>query len=956
MELVLIVILTFFLIRLSNRINTCELALKKLKKQQLGEPLPKPPASPRECANEKEEIPPQWPQYTPQTTLSFAESSEINSKVQPQTAPFIRKPRPPSPLFLTLRDNWMGIFGSLALIMGAVFFGLTSKIMQLPQARVALLFAGSFLFFWFSRVIKKNQQLVLPSGWLRSIGGAIILFATVGAGGIPGLQFIHNPIYALAFLCLGIGINLTLAFTTTLQTVASLHVILSLLAFCIVPQELLILPLGALVAVIGLLASWRSKWDMHLLFIIIAYACFNTVWSLSASYVSYGHDLAIGCSTVVALLAAAIHYSKKYAQPQFEPLPLCAHLSNWILFIWNISYHVHWTKVTPFILSIIALAGFIMAYQAKKRGIQWLYRTDTILAQLLALSAIASLYIYTFKMSDLGILLLIESIAFCAACRFQKEQFLLRVGYGLQSVICFLSLTIFFMEIGSTQNNMINLRIAFMAVLCWSFFEYLVSKKKWPIDDPSFIFSGDKVILKPVSLTALFGMACFMTMVLVSWRSPLTQVVTLIGMGFMAYRRKHQEDQTKNITQMGYLVFLHLISFGGFLLSLLVPSARILTYLWLNMTCLAILDAWLIFNDMLNFKLWQKNITASIVYALGLLLGGLAYLLTKEISLLIPGILFLGLSLIFLETGRFAPKALCLSKSMTETGLALLVGFLIRFVMVHLQIDPIWHGVSIRWITEAFGLISLFYWIKYFPEDIFKNKGSFLIETSLAYLTLCVFIEFPDSFRPVIWAAGAISLLLGVRKVKWPKRLLAYSWIYFVASIVHVACVTGTLTMPSLFFLERYYLPVMLSVICQFTYVFLIYQNHGKIEALGQDYWPSSFITLLCRQRDFTILLPVFLGIACLFLFNFEKTILTILWNGLTCLYLCVGLLIKSKRTIQIAMAAIVLCALRLMIFDLRQADPALRALIFIGVGILMLGISMLYKKFKHRIEAQDAI
>ena len=53
-------------------------------------------------------------------------------------------------------------------------------------------------------------------------------------------------------------------------------------------------------------------------------------------------------------------------------------------------------------------------------------------------------------------------------------------------------------------------------------------------------------------------------------------------------------------------------------------------------------------------------------------------------------------------------------------------------------------------------------------------------------------------------------------------------------------------------------------------------------------------------------------------------------------------------------MIALALCSGRLIVFDLMQSDLAIRALVFIGVGGLMLGISALYKKYKHRIESNE--
>ena len=192
--------------------------------------------------------------------------------------------------------------------------------------------------------IKRLEKWSLLCGWLRSIAGAVILFATLGAGGIEGLKFIQNPYYALVFLCVGVAVNMLLACTIAVQTVASMHVILSIVAFCIVPQAMILLPLGALVAIIGLITAYRSKWDLHLLLIVIAFACLNIVWTDSLVQSPSMHYLAIACSVVVGLAGGAIHYSKKYQSPHFEALPLVAHISNWMLLIGNLWLHAQFFR------------------------------------------------------------------------------------------------------------------------------------------------------------------------------------------------------------------------------------------------------------------------------------------------------------------------------------------------------------------------------------------------------------------------------------------------------------------------------------------------------------------------------------------------------------------------------------------------------------------------------------
>lgn len=972
-----LLILFIYCLKLADRVRECELHLKYLKKallserqqtiqEQLPDAAPIPPKPPEISEALKiEEIPPSIATCEPPVKA-------IETKIETKEAKPILPPKQ-SMLFGILKENWMGVFGSFALVIGAVFFGLTSKIMQLPEARVGILILFSLLFLGASQKIKGLEKWSLLCGWLRSIAGAVILFATLGAGGIEGLKFIQSPFYALAFLSIGIAVNLLLACTTAVQAVASLHVILSIIAFCIVPQTMILLPLGALVATIGLITAYRSKWDLHLLLIVIAFACLNTVWTYSLAQSPSMHYLAIACSVVVGMIGGAIHYSKKYQSPHFEALPLVAHISNWLLLIWNLSLHAQFFKGTPFVLAAIAMGGFFLANHAKKEGIRWLYHTDTFLSQLLALAAIASLSILAINPLDLCILLLLETILFNRICIMQKEEFLLRVGYGMQSVICLMTLSMIPIAMGKVPGGdkfPIYLRMGLLTAICWGF--HLVgTAKKWTIDDLRFFVGGEKDLAKPYSMTAIFGTLFFLCIYLFGFQLLTIQSTILLVAAALGYWRKYNEDQSWNLSFITSLVFIHFLNWGMMLLMLLDLKSPSEIFSRVDFAGLALLDILLIFGNFLQFKLWNKNISKLLVYALSLQIACCTYVYTREISQFLPSIFFLVYSLIALETSRYIPKRLSFSEdlkqgiaeSFTRVGLALLLGFFIRFVTVNLRVDLIGNAINHRWFTEVFALLTFFYWIAFFPEKTSgkstRTAGRLLIDASLGLMTLCMLKETPQGCTSIVWVAASIGLLIGTIDYHLPKRLAVYSWIYFIASIAQVVLFKSPLSMPNLPLDERFQFFGWLAIILQFCYAFVVCRKQSGIERIADAHSTDisgAFIRSIYGQWYLTVLFPVFLGIAFLLAFDFEKAILTVLWVGLTFIYLCVGLLIKSKRSIQIAMFALLFCSLRLIIFDLVQTDLAIRALVFIGVGALMLGMSVLYKKFKHRIEAHEGI
>jgi hypothetical protein len=50
-----------------------------------------------------------------------------------------------------------------------------------------------------------------------------------------------------------------------------------------------------------------------------------------------------------------------------------------------------------------------------------------------------------------------------------------------------------------------------------------------------------------------------------------------------------------------------------------------------------------------------------------------------------------------------------------------------------------------------------------------------------------------------------------------------------------------------------------------------------------------------------------------------------------------------------VALLALAACLMRLLVVDMAEADLGLRGLVFVGVGLLMLAMNALYKRFEDR-------
>ncbi len=291
-------------------------------------------------------------------------------------------------------ENWTGVLGSMIMVMGISFLGIYTALKMAPFYRFVMLVIVAGVFgglYFFLRRRPKWRQL---SSWLRSSGGAVFLFACVGAGGIPGLQWAESAMMALILLVAGVAVNSYLAYSGGTQVFASLHVLLSLIALAIAPANAITLVVASIVTLIGIAITYREQWEYHLLLTIGLFFAFHLYWYLEMGASAIGGTTAnpAGILTVLAVGVAAllVHYREVYSTELFARVPFMVHFFNWAFLGFGLYLHSTGSKWKPLIIAAGAVASFVLARLARARGIRWLYVTDTLVAQAIALIALAT--------------------------------------------------------------------------------------------------------------------------------------------------------------------------------------------------------------------------------------------------------------------------------------------------------------------------------------------------------------------------------------------------------------------------------------------------------------------------------------------------------------------------------------------------------------------------------------
>ena len=104
-------------------------------------------------------------------------------------------------------------------------------------------------------------------------------------------------------------------------------------------------------------------------------------------------------------------------------------------------------------------------------------------------------------------------------------------------------------------------------------------------------------------------------------------------------------------------------------------------------------------------------------------------------------------------------------------------------------------------------------------------------------------------------------------------------------------------------------------------------------------------------QLETWLLYPAFGALAVLLIQSFDRSVLTVLLMLQVVAVFSGSLALRRQDLRYAALAGLLACMARLLFFDLRQSGTITRAVVFILMGLLLLGMNALYARFKSRFE-----
>ncbi len=823
-----------------------------------------------------------------------------------------------------LIEHWTGIVGVLVVVAGITFLAINLALRLQPFDRFLLLLAAAALLAAPSLLAGRWPAWKALADWMRSGAGALVLFDCAASSGMPGLglQWLDQPLPALALLSVAIGVNLALAAAASSETLAALHVILNLLPLAIVPASSFSLLLASGVTLIGQLLPRKRPWYGERLGIGLTFGLFFWNWCNvlgSAAEEPGQRTLAIGIALVVFGAGALLPLRQQAGDTGDSPLAWLVQLLNWggLALVLLLLPQQLFVRVLG--LALAALAALLLGLRARRLGWIALGRSQQLIAQSLILASMQSLDPLLPDALLLALAVLVESALFLRLAIRQSDPLLRRIGWALAAGSGGW-LLLAGLEAGSSLQASSVMLIAGGASL----------KLERDLIDAKI----------PQPLPGLFSWWAalqFLVGSMVCGPGEMGGWLALGTLGTLISRSRPPLPLAQPQATATAVLLAHLITWGKLLVNLgasagaPLPAAMVLVQL----TPLLLLASTLVISGSV-LPLGIHLIGGSLLLAALLLLGPIAAPL--------PGIAWLLLALLALELARRLPRAFAMPL-LLQGILALGLGLIATTLPITLLPMNSHHGAQL--VSEVLSIGVLLRWWFVAPGDglsqlpLWQRFHPYLIELILLQAAVTLGRELVEPLSmPSWWMLLALALLSPQAGMWFDRRLQVWS-------VIAMWLGTAVLMLPS------HAMP-WLAISLAIAYVVLSHR-WLRLEAAERSRAPwglgllDQLAAAVDRATEPLLYYPLFLAIAVVLANHFDHSLLTLLWAAEAFAIYVLSVILRDGQFRAVALMALGTCLWRLVAVDMVQADLTTRGLVFVGVGLLMLAMNAIASRFRSR-------
>ncbi|MHB8984060.1 MAG: DUF2339 domain-containing protein, partial [Carboxydocellales bacterium] len=388
----------------------------------------------------------------------------------------------------------------------------------------------------------------------------------------------------------------------------------------------------------------------------------------------------------------------------------------------------------------------------------------------------------------------------------------------------------------------------------------------------------------------------------------------------------------------------------GILATAYFKNWRPLNYLSFVLTQVVIL-LWLI--DAFNNELWTRQIIFSVFFLIFAFLSFFHNILYKKLTQ--PA----DLALIFLNAGVFFGLSYL---NLHEDYQAFLGLFAALMALIYLGLGylTLQANQTDRNLTLTFLGVSLIFLTLAIPIQL---SGSWITVGWAAEGAVLVWLGFKTGSVKTRYGAWAVLALVAVRLLGFETNLNLYH-LYFSQS-------TGMPPAPYTPFLNTKTLTFLAGIGAFLVSTWLYFYNREKTKP-----WENYLPTILATMANLLILWLLSTEITAYFDFrrfiaeyntkgnynpasqpwNLEEAkqlTLSAVWAIYSILLVVIGIIKRYKPIRLFSMVLFGVTILKVFLFDLSNLDTIYRIMSFLILGVILIGVSFLYQRFKHQISSQ---
>jgi hypothetical protein len=223
-----------------------------------------------------------------------------------------------------------------------------------------------------------------------------------------------------------------------------------------------------------------------------------------------------------------------------------------------------------------------------------------------------------------------------------------------------------------------------------------------------------------------------------------------------------------------------------------------------------------------------------------------------------------------------------------------------------------------------------------------------LPEAALAFGTLTLAHHVRTPWLPLIWVGFALLTCAAAARLPLRfRRLVVYGRLYYWLAAASASVVCLRYLSPGQL-LSADWWAVASAVALLFGYVALALQV-GNAPLAGLSPAWRVLAQPARRWLESALLYPALVALALFFIQSFDRSVLTVLLMLEVVAIFSASLLLRRQDLRYVALAGMLASLVRLVFFDLSRSGTVTRAIVFIFMGLLLLGMNALYARFKTR-------